>query len=59
MEIPKRILKNVPDEDLKVIIADFQSEGAKVNAHPQPDGTWTIEAVFEKGVSAVKMSGSG
>ncbi len=59
MEIPKRILKDVPDEDLKVIVADFQSEGAKVQAHPQPDGKWTIEAIFEKGVSPDKMAGSG
>ena len=55
MEIPKRILKDVPDDQLKIILADFQSEGAVVSALPQKDGKWTIEAVFEDGVPYVDM----
>lgn len=46
MDVPKKILKDVPDKLLKEIVADFQSEGAEVSAQPQPNGNWTVEAVF-------------
>ena len=39
-------LTDIPDELLDKIIAGFASEGAKVEKLRQPDGKWTVVAVF-------------
>jgi hypothetical protein len=39
-------LTDIPDELLDEIIASFALEGAKVEKLRQPDGKWTVVAVF-------------
>ena len=39
-------LTDIPDELLNEIIARFALEGAKVEKLRQPDGKWTVVAVF-------------
>lgn len=39
-------LTDVPDDLLDKIIAGFALEGAKVEKLRQPDGKWTVVAVF-------------
>jgi N-acetylmuramoyl-L-alanine amidase len=41
-----RILKDVPDSDLRELVDDFESEGATVETTRQPDGRWTVKATF-------------
>jgi hypothetical protein len=43
----KEILKGIPTDDLSQVIADFESEGAKVSTKQESDGNWTLIAVFE------------
>jgi len=39
-------LSDVPDEALKTVIRDFNSEGATVTSVLQDDGKWTVVAMF-------------
>jgi hypothetical protein len=41
-------LSDVPDDDLKSVIGDFESEGATVMSILQDDGKWTIVAMFPR-----------
>ena len=38
--------KHVPDEDLPLVVAGFQREGAVVTKIPETNGFWTVRAVF-------------
>jgi hypothetical protein len=40
-------LTDVPDSDVDMVAADFESEGARVKRQRQSDGNWTIIASFE------------
>jgi hypothetical protein len=42
----KETLSDIPDELLDKIIAGFASEGAQVEKLRQPDGKWTVVALF-------------
>ena len=42
----KETLSDIPEELLDKIIAGFASEGAQVEKQRQPDGKWTVVAVF-------------
>ena len=42
----KEILTGIPTSDLSQVIADFESEGAKVSTKQETDGNWTLIAVF-------------
>lgn len=39
-------LKNVPPGEVEQVVADFESEGAKVQKIEQADGNWTVRATF-------------
>lgn len=43
-----RELRRVPKESVKQIVADFVSEGFKVEQIKEPDGTYTIRALLRK-----------
>ncbi len=43
----KEILNDIPTSDLSQVIADFESEGAKVSTKQESDGNWTLIAVFK------------
>jgi len=47
----KEVLTDIPTSDLSLVISDFESEGAKVETIKQTDGNWTIEALFDTGLS--------
>ena len=38
--------KNIPEDELRVLIQDYQEEGAQVSVRCQDDGLWTITAFF-------------
>lgn len=65
MSLKDSVLTDVPDSDKEDIVKQFQAEGATVTTKRQPDGKWTITAVFppaaKKPVTdpAGKGSGSG
>jgi hypothetical protein len=42
----KETLSDIPDDLLDKIIAGFASEGAQIEKLRQPDGKWTVVAVF-------------
>jgi hypothetical protein len=42
----KEILTGIPTTDLSQVIADFESEGAKVSTKQESDGNWTLVAIF-------------
>lgn len=42
----REILKCIPTSELSKVIADFESEGAKVDTTQDADGTWTLVATF-------------
>ena len=44
----KEILNGIPTGDLSQVIADFESEGAKVSTTQERDGNWTLIAVFKE-----------
>lgn len=44
----KEILEGIPIEDLPKVVSDFESEGAKVTTQPDPDGNWTLTALFDE-----------
>jgi hypothetical protein len=41
-------LSDIPEELLDKMTAGFASEGAKVEKPPQPDGKWTVVALFAR-----------
>nr|VFJ96797.1 MAG: hypothetical protein BECKLFY1418A_GA0070994_106312 [Candidatus Kentron sp. LFY] len=43
----KEILNGIPTSDLSDVIADFESEGAKVSVKQERSGNWTLSAIFE------------
>jgi len=43
------VLTDVPSEDVKQVVEDFQSEGAEVTTELQPNGLWTVRAKFPNG----------
>ena len=43
----KEILTGIPTSDLSQVIEDFVSEGAKVETNQEPDGSWTLTALFD------------
>jgi hypothetical protein len=44
----EHVLKDIPEDEIKKVIADFQSEGAAVAFVRQTDGRWTVRASFAK-----------
>nr|VFK24227.1 MAG: hypothetical protein BECKMB1821G_GA0114241_100766 [Candidatus Kentron sp. MB]VFK30600.1 MAG: hypothetical protein BECKMB1821I_GA0114274_101649 [Candidatus Kentron sp. MB]VFK75316.1 MAG: hypothetical protein BECKMB1821H_GA0114242_101948 [Candidatus Kentron sp. MB] len=44
----KEILNDIPTSDLSDVIADFESEGAKVDIRQERHGNWVLIAIFEK-----------
>ncbi len=44
----ERVLTGIPDDEIKKVVADFQSEGAAVTFVRQNDGLWTVRASFGK-----------
>lgn len=43
----KEILNEIPTSELSEVIADFESEGAKVSTKKGHSGNWTVIAVFK------------
>ncbi len=47
MDRKRQVLTNIPEEELKKSVAQFESVGAtKIETQEQPDGLWTITVVF-------------
>nr|VFK15033.1 MAG: hypothetical protein BECKLPF1236A_GA0070988_101193 [Candidatus Kentron sp. LPFa]VFK30842.1 MAG: hypothetical protein BECKLPF1236C_GA0070990_101212 [Candidatus Kentron sp. LPFa] len=44
----KEILNGIPTSDLSDVIADFESEGAKVSTRQERSDNWTLTAIFEQ-----------
>jgi hypothetical protein len=44
--MPTQVLKDVPAEDVEQVVADFEAQGATVTKTQQPDGKFTVTAVF-------------
>ena len=40
------VLKDIPEADLPRVKAQYEAAGATVTATKQPNGLWTITAVF-------------
>ena len=40
------LLRDVPDDDVNKVVADFESEAMIVTKERQPDGKWTIRASY-------------
>lgn len=40
------VLTDVPDDEVKGVVDDFESEGATVKKEQQTDGKWTVRASF-------------
>jgi len=40
------VLTDIPSDEVEQVVADFESEGAKVQQIKQADGNWTIRATF-------------
>lgn len=40
------VLTDVPDDQVDSVVADFESEGAKVQRTRQKNGKWTVTAYF-------------
>jgi hypothetical protein len=40
------ILRDVPAESLDEVVADYKEEGAEVTTTPQPNGMFTVTAIF-------------
>jgi len=60
------VLKNVPTDQLPFVVASYKAQGAEVTTTPEPDGEWTVTAVFPEApgggaasVAGKKVSGSG
>ena len=43
----RRILTDIPADQVDVVVKDFLSEGAAIKTILQPDGLWTVEADFD------------
>ena len=41
-----REIKDIPEEEVDQVVADFESEGAKVIKEKQPNGKWTVRATM-------------
>jgi hypothetical protein len=41
-----QVLTDVPAADVDQVVADFEAQGAKVTKTPQPDGKFTVTAIF-------------
>jgi len=41
------ILRDVPQDSLDEVVADYREEGAEVTTTPQPNGLFTVTAVFQ------------
>lgn len=46
MPTGRQIIKNVPEDQLVNVVSGFISQGAHVTTLPEPDGEWTVIAVF-------------
>jgi hypothetical protein len=44
------VLTDVPGENLDEVVADYKSAGATVSVAPQPNGLFTVTAVFHESV---------
>jgi hypothetical protein len=42
----EHVLRDIPEDEIKKIVADYQSEGAAVTVARQKDGLWTVRASF-------------
>lgn len=42
----ERALTDIPDGEVDEVVNDFQSEGAKTTKELQPNGNWTVRAIF-------------
>ncbi len=42
----EHVLKDIPENEIKKVVADYQSEGAAVTVARQKDGRWTVRASF-------------
>jgi hypothetical protein len=40
------VINDVPEDSVDQVIADFESEGASASMTRQPDGKFTVTAVF-------------
>lgn len=46
MPTGKHVVKNVPNNQLSKVVFGFVAQGAHVTTLPEPDGEWTVIAVF-------------
>jgi hypothetical protein len=42
------VLRDVPEEDVKTVRADFETEGGRTTLVRQSDGKWTVLAEFDE-----------
>ncbi|MDO8894165.1 MAG: hypothetical protein Q8M57_12060 [Nitrosomonas sp.] len=42
----ERALTDIPNDEVDEVVNDFQSEGAKTTKELQPNGNWTVRAIF-------------
>jgi hypothetical protein len=40
------IMNNVPDNEVAELVSDFEDDGATVSKVREPDGEWTVIAVY-------------
>jgi len=41
-------LNDIPSSEVDEVVSDYQSEGAEVEKVEQPDGGWTVRAIFQE-----------
>ncbi len=40
----KKVLKDIPESDVREVVRSFEREGCTVEKEKQPDGKWTVRA---------------
>lgn len=59
MPTGRQIVKNVPEARLIEVVSGLVSQGAQVTTLPEPDGEWTVIAVFPVSVPAAEPVNTG
>ena len=54
MPTGRHVINNVPDNRLPEVVAGFIAQGASVTTIPEPDGEWTVIAVFPDNAAMAK-----
>jgi hypothetical protein len=44
----KKLMKNVPDEEVSNVIGDLKKEGAKVTKEKCSDGSWNLTVEYDE-----------